>query len=211
MTGLKTLIFNMANLRPQILTMVSFMQYYKKLSFFLVLMLVSVQVFAGLGKIETKNAELNAVGDAYWLNADLEIELGEEVEEAINKGVSVAFLYEFTLVSPRSFWFDKDVVNTSTSITVSYHALSRQYLVSQSGRQTSHEILREAMIELVQLYDWNVLDKAMIESGREYKGTLNVKLDQTRLPKAIQVEAIGSEDWDLTSEPFEWTLKDLNQ
>lgn len=174
-------------------------------------MVVSLQAFAEVGNITVKNAELKAVGDAYWLSADLEIALDEEVKEAINKGVTVEFLYEFELVRPRSFWFDKVIVDTATSIAVSYHALSRQYLVSQSGRQTSHEILSEAMIELVQLYDWKVLEKTIIEAGSQYTGKLSVNLDQTKLPKAIQVEAIGSEEWSLTSEPFEWTLKDLNQ
>lgn len=169
------------------------------------------QAFAGASSISIKHAELNAQGEVYKLNADLEIALNENIEEAINKGVPVTFLYEFELVRPRTFWFDDEIVTASTSISVSYHALSRQYLVSQSGRQTSHEILSEAMIELVQLYDWKVLDKTLIESNREYAATLNVKLDQTKLPKAIQVEAIGSEDWNLAAEQFEWIPKDLNQ
>jgi len=114
-----------------------------------------------------RSAELSAQGDVYKLNADLEITLDEEIEEAINKGVPVAFLYEFELVRPRMFWFDDEIVMVETSISVSYHALSRQYLVTQSGRQTSHEILSEAMIELVQLYDWKVLNQSMIESDQE--------------------------------------------
>jgi hypothetical protein len=169
------------------------------------------QVLANTNSIVVKGAELTLDGEVYKLNADLEIELDEKIKEAINKGVSVDFLYTFELVRPRSFWFDKEIVSTSTNISVSYHALSRQYLVSQSGRQTSHEILSEAMIELIQLYDWKVVDKTMIKSNYEYKASLRVKLDQTKLPKAMQVEAIGSEDWNLASEKFEWVLKDLNR
>lgn len=174
-------------------------------------MFFCLYVFANTSSIVIKGAELTPEGEVYKLNADLEIELDEKIKEAINKGVSVEFLYTFELVSPRSFWFDKEIISTSTSISVSYHALSRQYLVSQSGRQTSHEILSEAMIELVQLYDWKVLDQSMIESDGEYKASLQVKLDQTKLPKAMQVEAIGSEDWNLVSEKFEWVPKDLNR
>lgn len=186
------------------------MRFCKKLSF-LLLMFISLQAFAEVGSITVKNADLQVVGDAYWLNADLEISLDEEVKEAINKGVTVEFLYEFELVRSRAFWFDKSIAEATTSIAVSYHALSRQYLVSQNGRQTSHEILREAMIELVQLYDWKVLDKEVLANGHEYIGILSVKLDQTKLPKAIQVEAIGSEDWSLTADPFEWVVKDFSQ
>lgn len=185
------------------------MPYCKKISIFFVLIFFCLSAIAGDSSITIKNADLKADGEAYRLNADLEIVLDEDIQEAINKGVLVEFLYKFELVSPRTFWFDKTVVSASTSINVSYHALSRQYLVSQDGRQTSHEILREAMIEFVQLYDWKVFDRAAIESDNSYVATLNVKLDQTKLPKALQVEAIGSEGWNISAETFEWLLKDL--
>jgi hypothetical protein len=191
--------------------MVSFMHYCKKISLFLGFMFCCLHAYANTSSIVIRNAELTPDGEVYKLNADLEIELDDKIKEAINRGVAVEFLYTFDLVKPRSYWFDKEVVTTSTSISVSYHALSRQYLVSQGGRQTSHDILSEAMIELVQLYDWKVFDKSMIESGQAYKATLTVKLDQTKLPKAIQVEAISSEDWQLTSDQFEWIPKELKQ
>jgi len=174
-------------------------------------MLACHHAFADGGRVVIKHAELAQQGDAYKLNADLEISLDEHIKEAIDKGVPVEFLYDFTLVKPRTFWFDKEIVTANTRISVSYHALSRQYLVSQSGRQTSHEILREAMIELVQVYDWKVFDSSLIDDELEYKATLNMKLDQTKLPKVIQVEAIGSEGWNLVAEEFEWIPKDLNQ
>jgi len=158
--------------------------------------------------IVVKHADLKLEGEAYRLNADLEISFDEEIEEAINKGVTLEFVYEFALMRPRTFWFDEEVIQTSTRITVSYHALSRQYLVSQSGRQTSHEILSEAMIELVQLYDWTVFEQGILEDGEAYEAKLNVHLDESKLPKAIQVEAIGSEDWHLEAEPYIWSLTD---
>lgn len=189
----------------------SFMRYCKKVSLFIGLMLSCLLALADSQQIIIKNADLKAAADVYELNADLEISLGETIEEAINKGVPVEFVYEFKLVRPRSFWFDKMVAEATTRITVSYHALSRQYLVNQGDRQTSHEILREAMIELVQLYDWKVFDQSLIEPGGTYKAILSMHLDEGQLPKAIQVDAIRSKDWHLASEPFEWLLKDLNQ
>jgi hypothetical protein len=191
--------------------MVSFMPYYKKCSLFFVFILTCLLASAAPRHILIKNADLKLSGEAYMLNADLEIALGEKVEEAINKGVPVEFVYEFELVRPRLLWLDADVMKTSTRIKVSYHALSRQYLVSRDGRQTSHDILSEAMIELVQLYDWKVFNKSIIDPNRTYQAVLSMKLDQSKLPKAIQVDAIGSEGWDLASEQFEWVPKDLNR
>lgn len=188
----------------------SFMPYYKKVSLFFVFLLTCLLASAAPQYIVVKNADLKASGESYYLNSDLEISLGEKVEEAINKGVVVEFLYEFELVRPRYLWFDAEVVKTKTRIKVSYHALSRQYLVTQDGRQTSHDILSEAMIELVQLYDWKVFNKSIIEPGQQYEAKLSMRLDQSKLPKAIQVDAIGSEEWNLASEQFEWIPKDLN-
>lgn len=201
----------MANLFLQAHMTGSFMRCYKKLSVFLTLICLSIAAVAADSSVVIKSADLKAVDAVYHLNADLEIQLDDEIKEAINKGVGVEFIYEFTLVSPRTFWFDKELVSTSTSINVSYHALSRQYLVIQDERQTSHEILSEAMIEFVQLYDWAVFDRTVIEAGETYVATLNVSLDQSKLPKAIQVEAISSEDWDLAAETFEWVPASLKQ
>ncbi len=158
--------------------------------------------------IVIKHADVKLEGEGYRLNADLEINFDEDVEEAINKGVALEFVYEFALTRPRTFWFDADVLQASTRINVSYHALSRQYLVSQSGRQTSHEILSEAMIELVQLYDWMVFEQSLLEDGEAYEATLKVHLDESKLPKAIQVDAIGSKEWHLEAEPYTWSLTD---
>ncbi len=191
--------------------MVSFMRCCKKANLFFALLLACVVAIAAPHHILIKAADLKAVGDTYVLSADLEIALGETVEEAIDKGVPVSFLYEFELVKPRTLWFDKTVIKKSTKLTVRYHALSRQYLVTQGERQTSHEILSEAMIELVQLYDWPVFDAAAIDVNQPYRATLKMFLDERELPKAIQVDAIGSEAWSLASETFEWEPDGLRQ
>ncbi len=187
------------------------MLYCKKFSLFFVCLLSCLLASAAPQHILIKNADLKLAGEFYMLNADLEISLGEKVEAAINKGVPVEFVYEFELVRPRLLWLDAEEAKKSTRIKVSYHALSRQYLVTQDGRQTSHDILSEAMIELVQLYDWKVFNKSIIEPSKKYQAILSMRLDQSKLPKAIQVDAIGSEDWNLASEKFEWVPKDLNR
>jgi len=186
-------------------------RYYKNVSVFLAFILVCFSAFAGESNIQVSNATLAAEGDAYHLNVDMEMDLDEDIEEAINKGVLVEFLYEFELVSPRTFWFDKEVALATTSVNVSYHALSRQYLVSHGERQTSHELLSEALHELMQLRDWAVFNQAVIESDEAYSATLNVTLDQDKLPKAIQVEAISSEDWNIVAETYEWIPEALKQ
>ena len=52
---------------------------------------------------------------------------------------------------------------------------------------------------------WAVVDKKMLKKGESYIAAIKVRLDQTKLPKPVQVEAIGSDDWSIASERYRWT------
>ena len=166
--------------------------------------------FAAGSSINIKSAELQLQDDYYGLNADVDMSFDKEIEEAVNKGVPLNFLIEFQIVAPRKYWFDDEIVTTTQNVSLSYHALSRQYLVNRGGHQQSFETINEAIHELVELSDWKVVDKSLLEKSEVYKAALLIRLDQTKLPKAIQVDAIASEKWSLSSQKFEWMLKEAS-
>ena len=171
----------------------------------------SVASFAASSSLNVKNADLRLDGDSYSLDADVDINFDEDVEEAINKGVVLHFIVEFQVVSPRKYWFDDEIVTKTQSTTLSYHALTRQYLLKRDGHQQSYDTLLEAKLELAEIRDWKVLEKSQIEKGEAYRAALLMRLDQTKLPKAIQVDAIRSEAWALISQKYEWKPKELNK
>ena len=196
--------------------MVFFTPYCKKLNTFLRLGFVyfifnacSI-AFAANSSINIKQAELQPLDDFYALTAEIDVNFDDSIEAAVNKGVPLHFLIEFQVVSPRQYWFDDEIVTATRSVVLSYHALSRQYLVNRGSHQKSFETLAEAAQELMIIDGWKVLNKALIEKNLAYNAALLVRLDQTKLPKAIQVDAIGSEAWNLSSQKYEWSLKDLN-
>lgn len=154
--------------------------------------------------LHIKMAQLVPAGNAYLLNADFEINFSEEVQAALGKGVPLHFLIEFQLSSPVRYWFDDEIVSASTEITLSYHALSRQYLVNRGKHQMSFLTLQEAKDELSRLRGWSVFDKTLLTKGEEYNAALRFRLDQSKLPKPMQVEALSSEDWSMVSERYRW-------
>ena len=187
-----------------------FMHFCRKASLLLLLICVTTLAFAADSSINIKSAELQLQDDYYSLDAEVDMSFDKEIEEAINKGVPLTFLIEFQIVSPRKYWFDDEIVTTTRTVSLSYHALSRQYLVNRGGHQQSFETISEAVHELVELNDWKVVDKSLLEKSEVYKAALLIRLDQTKLPKAIQVDTIASEKWNLTSQKFEWTLKEAS-
>jgi hypothetical protein len=190
--------------------MAFFMRFCTKISLFLLLLCATSLVYAG-SSINIKSAELQPSDEHYSLSADVEIGFDNEIEEAINKGVPLNFLLEFQIVSPRKYWFDDEIVTISQNVMLSYHALSRQYLVNRGTHQKSFETLSEAKQELAELSDWKVVEKSQLEKNEVYNAALLIRLDQSKLPKAIQVDTIASEKWNLSSQKFEWALKDIKQ
>jgi len=188
------------------------MPYYKKTKHvflgvvFMLAMLLGVHSSqaANASNIHIKNAELSQLEDAYVLNSEFDISLSPFIEDALNKGIPLTFLVEFQLSTPRKYWFDDEVVSQSHHVTLSYHALSRQYLVKRSGRQQSYSSLQKAKEDLSKIKDWSVFDKRALKKGEAYQAALRVRLDQSKLPKPLQVEAAGSEDWSILSERYRW-------
>ena len=182
------------------------MRFWKKSRLGLLILLCCLPLLAAAeAGIRVKQAELVPVAEAFQLRADFDIVFSAEVEEALNKGVPLNFLVEFQLVSPRQYWFDDEITSTSQHIRLSYHALSRQYLVNVGQHQKSFATLTEARDELAQLRDWIVLEKSQITAGEPYEAMLRFRLDPSRLPKQLQVEALSSEKWSLVSERHRWT------
>ncbi len=203
-------------------TMVYFTRSCKNISLQLVLPILlatSLYALAGLaftgvafagGVIQINTAELQANEEFYSLAADVDMRLGKDIEEAVNKGVPLNFIVEFQIVIPHQYWFDDEVVTATQNITLRYHALTRQYLVNRNKYQQSFESLSEALNDLTTFNEWKVAEKSLLEKDEPYRAALLIRLDQSKLPKAIQVDAIGSEKWNLASEKFEWTLKELH-
>lgn len=162
-------------------------------------------VWAANSNLHIKTAELLTVEDAYLLNADFEISFSSEVEAALNKGVPLHFLIEFQMVTTRKYWFDDEIASARSKVTLSYHALSRQYLINRGGHQQSFPTLEEAKEELQQLRNWRVLEKLPLKRDENYQTLLRMRLDQSKLPKPMQVDALSSDDWNMISQRYRWT------
>ncbi len=192
--------------------MVYFMHSYKKINFslFKILtlfsaLLLSFNLYAAPGAIHIKNAELIPVDERYILNSDFDLTLNNVLEDALTKGVPLTFLVEFQITTPRTYWFDDEIITQSYRVSLSYHALSRQFLINRNKTQFSYTNLQQAKEALTKIKDWTVVDKSLLKKGELYQAALRVRLDQSKLPKPLQVEASGSENWTLVSERYQWT------
>lgn len=199
--------------------MVFSMRYYKKIK--KIILACLTPLFAGAllwanvaqaantinttNSINIKSAEIFAVDENYLLNAEAEIKFNDDMVEAILKGFELNFIVEFQLVSPRKYWFDDEIATVTHRVALSYHALSRQYLVIRGEQQKTFSTLDDAIEELASIHDLKVFQKTEVEKGAIYKAALLMRLDPKKLPKALQVDAISSDEWKMLSQRYEWS------
>ncbi|MBA3695896.1 MAG: DUF4390 domain-containing protein [Methylotenera sp.] len=195
------------------------MRYYKKtkkiilaclLPLFAAMLFFSVNAIAAnvlnnVNSINIKSAEIVPVEENYVLNAEAEIKFNDDLQEAILKGFELNFLIEFQLVTPHKYWFDDEIVTVSQRIILGYHALSRQFLVIRGEQQKTFSTLDDAIAELESIRDFKVFSKSEVEKGLVYKAALLMRLDHNKLPKALQVDTISSDEWKMLSQRYEWS------
>ena len=153
-----------------------------------------------------KNAELVAHEEWYVLHADFDIALSKPMEDALDKGVSLNFLVEFEVTRPRWYWVNESIAAVRQNLRISYHALTRQYHFSSNSGNQSFNTLAEAKEELRRLAEWKVFDRNQLKRGTTYLAAVRMKLDVKQLPKPLQVEALGTQEWDLASAWFRFPV-----
>lgn len=192
--------------------MVCFMRYCKNIKYWLalsvMLSLTTLAVLAAGNHAHIRSAELILREELWTLDADMDIQFGRGVEEALSKGVSLTFLYEFQIIKPLKYWFDDEVVTERRAVTLNYHALTRQYLVNYPQQQKVFDSLADAKRELGQIHDWRLVPHGVLEKNQPYQAALKMHLDTSKLPKALQLDALGESDWELVTPTFSWWIKD---
>jgi len=188
----------------------SFMRCLKKiklsifLSFWMILFFSSSTIAAD-NSLAIKNAEINSQFEAYFLNADFDLSFNDDLDEAIRKGIPINFIIEFELKKPRKYWFDEEVAKKTKEMLLTYHALSKQFILSESENHLiAFDNLTQAKNELKRIKNWRIFDKSQIDDTDKYSAYLQVKLDQTKLPKQLQADITSNQEWQLASKQFQW-------
>ena len=144
--------------------------------------------------------------DRLVLTGTLEIGLTSKVEEALNNGIPLEFVFEARVHRRRALLWDDTVRSWSWRRELRFHALSGQYLLTSGvepdrGRQ-SFQTLAEALTQAGTLAENLPLATALTEGGN-YRVAVRVHLDIEALPPVLRPVAYTSRAWDLNSG---WTM-----
>lgn len=168
--------------------------------------LTFIACFAQAENIEVRAAAVTLRDDAYSLDVDFEISLTPTLEDILGKGVALNFLLEFDLIRPRWYWLNDKVASVTQQYKLSYNSLTRQYRISLGTLHQNFPTVSEAVRFISRVRNLPVADKPLLQGGQSYQGTVRMRLDVSQLPKPFQIAALGSREWNLSSDWYRFPV-----
>lgn len=168
--------------------------------------LISVAQFS---EAKVTRIEPEIIDQQLMLDVDFQLNLGVMVRDAAERGVPLHFAVDLEIASPRWWWFDKVLVQTSMSRRVTFNTLTRQWRVAAGDLFMPVNSLDEALEVISRIRGWPVAPTDRFEPGVKYEGRLRLRLDASQLALPLQIESSKRSDWALASswQPFDFSIR----
>lgn len=146
--------------------------------------------------------------NALVLNAQLKLELGPAVEDALIKGLAVHFTAEAEVMRDRWYWTDRRIGAVTRYYRLAFQPLTRRWRLNVSSDPFSgaslagsisqnFETLNEALSVMRRQSGWKVADMADLNPEARQYVSYRFKLDVSQLPRPFQIASGNQVDWNL--------------
>ncbi len=146
--------------------------------------------------------------NALLLNAQLKLELGPAVEDALIKGLAVHFVVVAEVFRERWYWTDKKTSASSRYYRLAFQPLTRRWRLNVSSEPISgtglagsisqnFETLAEALSVIRRQSAWKIADAQSLEPDARQRLRYEFRLDVSQLPRPFQIAAGSQADWSL--------------
>lgn len=150
--------------------------------------------------IEQVSVSLEPTDDGYRLSSQFSVELTRSLEDALMRGVPLYFNLQVEISRSRWYWFDEVAVTATRKIRLSYNVLTQQYRASIDGSLHRNFSRLDDMLALLRRPGrWLVAEPGALARDATYSVAVQLALDMSQLPKPIQVSAMSSGDWRMSS------------
>jgi len=156
--------------------------------------------------IEIRKPTIGIEDGMVVVDAQFDIQLTPTLEDALNKGVPLYFSLDFELIRPRWYWFNDRVLSVHQQYRVSYNALTRQYRMGVGNLYQNYGTLAEALEVMSRFRRRIEVEPGTVRRDAQYIAALRLRLDTSQLPKPFQVSALGSSQWQVSSDWYRWTV-----
>ena len=145
------------------------------------------------------------------LTAQLKLELGQAVEDALVKGLAVHFIAETEVMRDRWYWYDRKMGHRTRYYRLAFQPLTRRWRLNVSNEPLSgaglagsisqnFETLPEALDVIRRQSGWKVGEMKDLDLDSRQYIVYKFSLDTSQLPRPFQITAGNQTEWNLVVE-----------
>lgn len=174
----------------------------------LLLLLLLLCQGAHAESIEVAEAKVQLQEGLYLLDATIHYPLHDELLEALHSGISLPFKVIVVVYVPHNYWPDTEVAFLKQRYTLRYHALSRQYIVTNQNTTVSENFssLAQALDQLGNIKALPVIDHALLEAGVNYHLRIRASINTALLSIPLRLTSYIYGPWKNSSEWWDTPL-----
>ena len=147
--------------------------------------------------------------DKLSIDAECDLDLSADVEEALNNGIALHFVIQFRLYLVRPFIWDSHLADWERHYVLKYHSLSDQYLLinNTTNEQEPFLSVREAMDSFSDFkVKLPVVTKTLPQNDYGYRMGMRIRLNKEKLPSPLKLLVEISPSWNLDSSWYQWSV-----
>lgn len=170
---------------------------------------VPAQTVERQGYFDVRSASTTVNEGVVYLDARLQLVLSDDALAALDNGVPLTIELRLEVVRERRFLPDPADAELVLRYQLEYRPLSQRYIVRNlnSGDQDSFATLYSALNNLGRIQDLPVLDLSILDPDARYRMRLQAQLSTQQYPAPLRLLFFWRDDWQLTSEWYEWSLE----
>ena len=156
--------------------------------------------------ISVNKAEVRLGDDGYQLSANYDVNLTSAAQQALTRGIPLYFVGEFSLTRSRWYWLDEKIFQGEQTVKLSYNVLTRQYRISR-GALFQNFASFEDVLNILARQSSAAIPAELLKKDGNYVAAVRLRLDNTQLPRLLQVNVLTGKDWDLNSGWYRWVIR----
>jgi hypothetical protein len=156
-----------------------------------------------------ERAEFNLDQSLMLLDLVVDSEIPDYISIALDQGFSVPLMFEIEILANKNYWFDDPVVSLKQQYRLHYQPMLDSYVVFDvNNSERRYFDSRQAAVRFIEVvYNYPMLNIKNLAPGRDYYARVRFGIDSDELPLPLKSSSLWDNDWDLTSDWYEWDVQ----
>lgn len=167
-----------------------------------------VQAQAADDELVIRAPTVSSVNGVYVLNARLQFEVPEQVEQQLRDGATLTLDLQVRFSRSRNWWRDAQLAALDQRYELQYHSVSERYVLRNvnSGAQSAYITLTEALVSMQHIDDVPLLDQNLITPDERNEISLRARLEVHSIPGVLSVLLFWHSEFALESIWYTWPM-----